>query len=136
MRHLTAYEIEAIEWERAPDRVEPGEGFDLVVRVFGSADEETTGAPITFYIDGDELETTTGADIEPGGFAFDGLVDVRIDEEGTYELVAEVEDFQTEPHYIGVGEDPDPRAAGGGGVSPVLIGAGLVGAEVLRRILT
>ena len=134
MRGLTAYQIQSIEWQRAPERVEPGEAFDLVVRVFGSAGEETTGSPITFYLNDEELATTTGADIPPGDFAFDGLVDVTIDEPGTYKLTAEVENFETEPHYIGVGQEPNPDEVGG--VSPLLIGGGLLGAEVLRRILT
>ena len=108
-----------IEWQRVPDRVEPGEPFDMVVRVF--ADEsETTGQPITFLLDGEEFYTTTGADIDAGGFAFDGQVGAVIEEPGTYRLEAEVDDLRTEPHFIGVGQEPapSPRAGGLGSLPP------------------
>jgi len=132
---IRAFEIQGINWVRAPERVEPGEPFDLVVKVFGSAGVETTGAPIRFTLDGEPFFTTTGADIPPGDFAFDGAVNVTIDEPGSYELRAEVENYQTPPHIIGVGEEPDESEAGGG-LSPTVIGGGLIGLELLRRLLS
>lgn len=135
MSAIRAFEITGVNWTQAPDRVEPGESFDLVVQVFGTADEETAGEPITFTIDGEPFITTTGADIPPGDFAFDGVIDVTIDEPGVYELRAEVAGEQSPAHIIGVGRDPDPDAVGGGGLSPALLGGLLVGGELLRRTL-
>lgn len=136
---IPAYEITAIEWERVPDRVEPGEPFDMVVQVFGSAGGETEGEPITFYINDEQFFTTTGADIPSGDFAFDGKVGAVIEEEGTYRLHAEVGGYRTNDHLIGVGMAPNADAVGGGLpdiTSPQALAAGLVGAEVLRRIFT
>lgn len=140
---ITAKEIAAIEWERAPDRVEPGEPFDLVVQVFGTSGGETEGSPITFYIDDDPFFTTTGADIPSGDFAFDGRVAAEIAEEGVYRLHAEVAGLRTNDHLIGVGMEPNADAVGSPGEavselisSPAGVVVGAVGAEVLRRILT
>lgn len=66
MASIRSYEITGIEWQRPPTQVAVGEQFDLVVRVLGSAAEETEGQPITFYVDGEELFTTSGADIPTG----------------------------------------------------------------------
>ena len=145
MSALTAREVVGVEWDTAPDRVEPGEAFTLTVRVFGDGEDETTGQPINFYINGDPLFTTTGADIPPGGFSFDGSVDVVIDDPGTYELTAEVAGYETVPHYIGVGKPPAPDAVesgfgtddiGGSSISIVNVLGGVAAAEVLRRIFT
>lgn len=141
MRQITAREIVGVEWNRVPDRVEPGERFDLSVRVFGSADEETEGQPITFYINDEQFFITTGANIDPGEFAFDGKVNAQINEPGVYRLHAEVAGYRTNDHIIGVGEEPNGDAVGdpdlGSLVSvPGALVVGAVGAEVLRRIFT
>lgn len=142
---LKAREVVGVEWNIAPDRVEPGEEFTLTVRVYGDGEDETTGEAINFYINGDPLFTTTGADIPAGDFSFDGSIDVVIDDPGTYELTAEVAGYETAPHYIGVGEDPDPDAVesdfgtveiGGSSISIVSVLGGAVATEVLRRIFT
>lgn len=134
-----SYEITGIEWQRPPTQVAVGEQFDLVVRVLGSAAEETEGQPITFYVDGEELFTTSGADIPAGDFAFDGRIDVVFDEPGTYELTASVGEYTTEPHYLGVGGPPQPNSVDIGGASisqPAALVAGLAVLEGARRIFT
>ena len=40
MSAIRAFEITGINWTQSPDRVEPGGSFDLVVQVFGTADED------------------------------------------------------------------------------------------------
>lgn len=140
---ISAREVAAVEWNRVPDRVEPGEPFDMVVQVFGTAGGETEGQPITFYINDEQFFTTTGADIPSGDFAFDGRVNAVIEEKGVYRLHAEVAGNRTNDHLIGVGMDPnadavEDSASSVAGVldSPQALAAGLVGAEVLRRIFT
>jgi len=142
MPPVTARTVEGVEWNRVPDRVEPGEGFDLSVRVFGSAGETTEGEPIRFYINDDLFFATTGADIPPGDFAFDGRINAQINEPGVYRLHAEVGGFRTNDHIIGVGEEPNADAVGEPGdlsglvSGPGALVVGAIGAEVLRRIFT
>lgn len=138
---IRARAIERIVWNRVPDRVEPGEAFDIVVRVFAD-EEDTTGQPITFYLDGEPFFTTTGADIEAGDFSFDGRVNAVIDEPGTHELRARVAGVETEPHYIGVGEEPDPSSAPtntittpDGGLKPVDIAGGAVALGIGYKLI-
>lgn len=141
MAGATAREISGVEWNRVPDRVEPGERFDLSVRVFGSGGEVTEGEPIRFYLNDEQFFITTGADIPPGDFAFDGRINAQINEPGVYRLHAEVAGFRTNDHIIGVGEEPNADAVGGTDLSGLVSGpgalvVGAVGAEVLRRIFT
>ena len=144
-QETTARAVTGIEWTQAPTRVSPGQRFDLVVRVLGEDGVVTDGQPITFYINGDEFFTTSGADVPAGGFANDGGINLQIDEPGTYALTAEVAGFSTDAHFIGVGMEPDPSSldptktpVGGGSPNFDLATGALavVGFEALRRIFT
>lgn len=90
-----------------PNRVEPGEQFDLIVQTQCENPDGCGGQPIQFFIDGEPWIQTTGADIDPAddGTAFDGLVDVVFEEPGSYTIRAEV-NGNTATHELGVGQPP------------------------------